>query len=182
MSESVTIARPYAKAVFNHALAGHKMKEWSQCLQSLAAVVMDSAAATFISNPATSVTQHCDLLVSLLPRVDHNMEKSVRNFVETLACNKRVLTLPDIMILYEAMRAEQEKTMIVHVSSATPLSKGQQQRLIEALGKRLQRQEVTLDVTIDEELVGGAVIQAGDLVIDGSVRGKINKLRTGLVA
>lgn len=181
MSDSVTIARPYAKAVFNTALAEQKLAEWSGYLHILAAVVQDARAAQFLTNPATTASQRSELLMEMLSALSGTTDEQVKNFVDLLASNKRLLTLPDIMTLYEAMRAEQEKTMVVNVSSFGELSSAQQQQLIETLGKRLQR-HVTLNVTIDKELIGGAVIHADDLVIDGSVRGKIDKLRAGLVS
>lgn len=181
MSDSVTIARPYAKAVFNTALAEQKLAEWSGYLHILAAVVQDARAAQFLTNPATTASQRSELLMEMLSALSGTTDEQVKNFVDLLASNKRLLTLPDIMTLYEAMRAEQEKTMVVNVSSFGELSSAQQQQLIDTLGKRLQRQ-VTLNVTIDKELIGGAVIHADDLVIDGSVRGKIDKLRAGLVS
>ena len=91
------------------------------------------------------------------------------------------MLLPDIYALYEAHRAEQEKTLHVDVSSYSDLSSAQQQRLIESLSQRLQR-KVSLKISIDPSLLGGAIIRAGDLVIDGSVRGKLNKLSTELAA
>ena len=103
------------------------------------------------------------------------------NLITLLATNKRLMLLPEIKALYEVYRAEQEKTLVVDVVSYSHFSAAQQQELIAALSKRLQRQ-VSLNVRIDPALLGGAVIQAGDLVIDGSVRGKLNKLTTDLAA
>ena len=181
MSDSITIARPYAKALFEYALAGKKLVQWSEYLDTLAFAVLDSTASTFITNPATVVSQHSDLLTATVRGANADDSEHIKTLVEILADNKRLLILPEIKTLFDALRAEQEKTVTVHVSSCSALSSAQQQQLIDSLGKRLQRQ-VTLDVTIDKDLIGGAVIHAGDLVIDGSVRGKINKLRTGLAA
>jgi F-type H+-transporting ATPase subunit delta len=94
---------------------------------------------------------------------------------------ERLILLADVYIQYQALRAEQEKTLEVKVSSYDSLTAEQQQKLSQSLSQRLQR-EITLNVTIDKSLLGGAIIQAGDLVIDGSVRGKLNKLRTSLAA
>ena len=105
----------------------------------------------------------------------------VNHLVGLLADNKRLQALPDIYLQYEALRAEQEKTLTAKVSSFAVLTSAQQQHLISSLSQRLQRQ-VTLDVSIDTSLLGGAVIRAGDLVIDGSVRGKLNKLSSNLAA
>jgi len=181
MSDSITIARPYAKAIFEHALSAGQLEQWSLYLHHLASLVMDKQTVAFISNPETSSQQHCDLLLSLSAESKNSKLACHQSFVENLANNNRLLVLPQIVALFDALRAEQEKTLVVQVSSYSALSKAQQAQLIASLGKRLQRQ-VTLDITIDPGLLGGAVIHAGDLVIDGSVRGKLNKLATGLAA
>ena len=106
---------------------------------------------------------------------------AIENFIALLAENKRLLLLPEIALQFEALRAEQEKTLVATVSSFSAFTKVQEQQLIESLSRRLQRQ-VTLEIKIDSSLIGGAVIRAGDFVIDGSVRGKLSKLSTELVA
>lgn len=180
MADSITIARPYAKAVFEHALAAGKLKEWSEILHGLVNTVLDSRALSFITNPATSTEQHCELLLGTV-NVALSEKEAVKNLITTLADNKRLVILPDTMALYEFMRAEQEKTLEVDVISFSALSGEQSEHLADSLGKRLQR-KITLKVTIDKSLLGGAVINAGNLVIDGSVRGKLNKLKTVLAA
>ncbi|MGQ3890853.1 F0F1 ATP synthase subunit delta [Legionella sp. CNM-4043-24] len=181
MADSITIARPYAKAIFEHALSVRKLEQWSNYLHTLASLVTDEQAVSFITNPATNSQQHCDLLLTLAGAEKSDDFPCQKSFVETLAHNKRLLVLPQIVILFDALRSEQEKTMVVRVVSHSALSADQQAQLIQSLGKRLQRQ-VTLDIALDPDLLGGAVIHAGDLVIDGSVRGKLNKLATGLAA
>jgi len=179
MSDHTTIARPYAKAIFNHALAAKLLAEWSTTLHYLAEAVLQPDAERFISNPATSAESRAKLLLAVCE--GHSEKKMVENLVHMLAENKRLLVLPDIYTQFEALRAEQEKTLTANVSSFTELSSTEQKKLIESLSQRLQRQ-VTLEITIDKSLLGGAVIRAGDLVIDGSVRGKLNKLGTSLAA
>lgn len=181
MADSITIARPYAKAIFEHALAAKKLPEWSKYLYQLASVVLDEQGARFIANPATDALQHSQLIMASIKTLKSDDAINLSHFVETLAENKRLMVLPEIMGLYDAMRAEQEKTQLVDVYSYSPLSAAQQTLLVSSLSKRLQRQ-VTLNIIIDKELIGGAVINAGDLVIDGSVRGALDKLRTGLAA
>lgn len=177
MSDSTTIARPYAKAIFEYALANQQLKDWSAYLYVLSEAVALPDAASFIANPATSIKQHTELLMGLNPNKDSGFE----NIIHLLAQNKRILLLPEIFLLFEAYRAEQEKTLEIHVSSFSKLSAAQEVQMTDSLSKRLQR-HVALNVTIDTTLLGGAIIRAGDLVIDGSVRGKLNKLGTGLAA
>ena len=184
MSDITTIARPYAKATFKHALDAKSLSTWSTILHELAQAVMDSACNEFICNPATTSDQHVNLLLEVCAETNSiSLEDSkvLNNLVNLLAENKRLLALPDIYAQYEALRAEQEKTLTAYVSSFAELTSKEHEHLVNALSQRLQRQ-VTLDVTIDTSLIGGAVIHAGDLVIDGSVRGKLNKLGSTLAA
>jgi F-type H+-transporting ATPase subunit delta len=180
MSDSTTIARPYAKAIFEHALAEKQLAPWSDYLFVLAQAVLDANASEFIANPASTPEQQIELLEAVCKIKDKDV-KSLGNLIGLLATNKRLMLLPEIKALYDVHRAEQEKTLGVDVVSYSAVSSAQQQQLMDALSKRLQR-DVTLNISIDPSLLGGAVIQAGDLVIDGSVRGKLNKLSTGLAA
>lgn len=181
MSNTTTIARPYAKAIFEYALAVQKLAQWSEILQTLAAVVLDEKMSQFIANPVVTAEQQIELLMSLFAKVGVNEKAAIQNLVVLLTGNKRLMLLPDIKVLFDSLRAEQEKTLQVEVYSFSELSSAQQAKLISSLSHRLQRQ-VTLDLRIDKSLLGGAVVHAGDLVIDGSVRGKLNKLRTDLAA
>lgn len=180
MSDSTTIARPYAKAIFEHALAEKKLAEWSEHLLYLAQIVLTPLASQFIANPASTSEQQIDLLQSICSAKDKE-NQSLNNLIHLLTVNKRLMLLPEIKALYEIHRAEQEKTLGVDVISFSTVSANQQQQMIESLSQRLQR-KVSLNISIDPSLLGGAVIRAGDLVIDGSVRGKLNKLSTGLAA
>lgn len=180
MSDNTTIARPYAKAIFEHALAEKKLAEWSDYLYILAQAVLTPQASQFIANPASTDEQQIELLQAVCStKVKEN--KFLNNLISLLAVNKRLMLLPEIKGLYEVHRAEQEKTLEVDVISFSDMSAAQQKQLTESLSQRLQR-KVSLKISIDPSLLGGAVIQAGDLVIDGSVRGKLNKLSTGLAA
>ncbi len=182
MPDTTTIARPYAKAIFKHALAEKHLAAWSVALYELAQAVLNPEAKHFISNPAATADLQAQLLLTVFAKEKRSDElKTVENLVHLLAENKRLPVLPDIYAQYESLRAEQEKTLTANVSSFAALTSEQQQQLISSLSERLQRQ-VTLEVSIDKSLLGGAVIRAGDLVIDGSVRGKLNKLSTNLAA
>lgn len=179
MSNATTIARPYAKAIFNLALERQELAAWSVVLHELAQIMLDPDAQRFINSPASTTEQHTQLLTTSTKNKPEVDAKQVENMVSLLAENKRLLVLPDIYIQYEALRAEQEKTLTANVSSFSALTSEQEKALIQSLSQRLQRQ-VTLNVNIDPTLLGGAVISAGDLVIDGSVRGKLNKLSSQL--
>ncbi|MCP0914882.1 MULTISPECIES: F0F1 ATP synthase subunit delta [Legionella] len=179
---SETIARPYAKAIFEHALAAKQLVLWSTVLKELALAVQEPDAKKFVSNPTTSAELKTKLLLSIFAQADYQGEMNfVQSFIALLAENKRLMVLPDISALYEALRAEQEKTLVVQVLSFSELTPVQQERLVKSLSQRLHRQ-IALDIKIDKSLLGGAIVRAGDLVIDGSVRGKLNKLGTNLAA
>lgn len=182
MSDNTTIARPYAKALFQHALAKNLLPEWSVILHDLAQVMLDADAQQFISNPATTADLQKQLVMAIFAQLKQVADlSSIDNLISLLAANKRLLLLPDVYVQFEVLRAEQEKTLTVSVISFSALSSQQNQQLIDRLSHRLQRQ-VTLEVSIDKSLLGGAIIRAGDLVIDGSVRGKLIKLGTELAA
>lgn len=177
MSALTTIARPYAKAIFEQALAEKNLAEWSRCLFVLAEAVLTPEATRFINNPASTPS----VQVELLQAVVNTKNKSLDNLIRLLAKNKRMMILPEITLLYEAYKAEQEKTLSIDVSSFSALSKEQEQKISESLSQRLER-KVSLRVNIDPSLLGGAVFRAGDLVIDGSIVGKLNKLYAELTA
>ncbi|PJD93388.1 MAG: F0F1 ATP synthase subunit delta [Legionella sp.] len=180
MSDSTTLARPYAKAIFEHALSENKLGQWSDYLLTLAQAVLDSQASSFIANPASTAEQQIELLHAVC-QLSKTETTPLSHLIQLLATNKRLPLLPEIKALYEVHRAEQEKTLSVEVISYSAMSQAQQEKLIAALSKRLQR-NVSLNISIDPSLLGGAVVRAGDLVIDGSVRGKLNKLGTDLAA
>ncbi|KTD52004.1 ATP synthase F1 subunit delta [Legionella quinlivanii] len=181
MPDTVTLARPYAKAIFEHALNEKKLAVWSEYLNLLALLVMNEQSERFINNPATTAAQHSEFLSSLLPSNAGADADALNNLIALLSENRRLMLLPDIMVLFEAERAEHEKTLEVEVFSYSELSDTQQDKLAKALSERLQR-KVKLNIVIDKSLIGGAIINAGDLVIDGSVSGRLTTLRTSLAA
>lgn len=182
MAETTTIARPYAKAIFNLALAEEKLGDWSTILDTLAQAVSNPAAQAFIGNPTTCAAEQQHVLLAAFSHTSFKQHVTqIENLIGVLAKNKRLLVAPAILAQYEQLRAEQEKTVTVDVSSFSKLSAQQRARLVESLSKRLQR-KVTIEEHIDCSLLGGAIIRAGDLVIDGSVRGKLEKLGNAIVA
>lgn len=167
-----TVARPYASAAFEYALAHGDLPAWIAMLQSAAAISQDETMLQLLSNPKVTKNQlvdlYCDVLGDLLnePR---------RNFIRLLADNGRFAVLPDIATAVEAYRAVEEKTLVAKVISAIPLTDTHQQQLAQSLTKRFGRQTL-LQNEIDPTVLGGIIIRAGDTVIDGSVRGKLSRL------
>ncbi len=178
MAEQATIARPYARAAFEYAHAHNALKQWSDALAIAAAVVTDANIVKLLNHPRIAATQLVDLIADI---VGNKLDAELRNFIATLANNRRLALLPQIAAMYEALRAEVENRVQASVVSAAPLSDMQQQRLASALKKRLNR-EVQLNCSVDPDLIGGAVIRCGDLVIDGSVKVRLARLASELRA
>ena len=179
MAEKSTIARPYAKALFALAREQKKLPVWSEVLSTAAAVVADERVAKLLGSPRVTPVQLADFVVDVSTQAlakSGGLDESARNFIGTLAANRRLGLLPQIAVLFEHLRAESENTADVTVTSATPLSAEQQQQYAEALKKRLKR-EVRLHTEVDSSLLGGAILRADDLVIDGSLRGRLERLR-----
>lgn len=172
MAEKSTIARPYAKAVFEFAQAEGKFGGWSDMLQGLAAVANDPAAERLFRSPSVSKEQIVSLITDVL---GGKLSADGQNLVKLLAENKRLTLLPEIAAMFEQLRAEAEKTIDAEVISAFEVSAAEQQKIKAALKNRMGR-EVKLSVRIDPSLIGGAIIKAGDLSIDGSIAGKLQRL------
>ena len=177
MAENSTIARPYAQAAFDIANEKSDLKSWSDMLQLIAAVAADDVMSDMISNPSIEREKVVEVIVDVC---GDNLNDLAKNFVKVLAENGRLNIVTEIAQGYEEHRAEAEKTVEAEVTSAFPLSDAQIKSMTEALKKRLGR-EVTLNASIDETIVGGAIIRAGDLMIDGSVSGQLDKLATALM-
>lgn len=167
----ITIARPYAKAVFESAIEVQTLKTWSERLNILAIVASQPEAVLFIKRPDVSPEKAANIFINV---AGAGSEESAR-FIQLLANTDRLGALPAIHTLYESLRADYEKTIEAKVSSFEPLTDKQQETLALALKKRLKR-DVHLTIQIDKSLLGGAIVHAGDLVVDGSVRGKLHRL------
>jgi len=176
MAETITIARPYAQAIFALAQEQGDLKGWSEMLQYAAAIAADPQMVAVINSPRFDSNQLADLFIEVCGA---QLNDAGKNMIRVLADNDRLTALPEVAELFEAERAAVEGTIVAEVTSATALNKAQEKEIADALAKRLGR-EVTLECKVDESLVGGAIIRAGDVVIDGSVVGKLEKLATAL--
>jgi F-type H+-transporting ATPase subunit delta len=172
MAEKTTIARPYAQAIFSMAQEQGDLKGWSEMLALAAMVAADAEMAALIDSPSLTKEQKAQLFLDVC---GDKLNESGQNMIRVLAENDRLDVLPEVVLLFEEERAQSEGTVQAEVISATALSDSQLSKIADALKKRLGR-EVTLEQKTDESLLGGAIIRAGDIVIDGSVVGKLEKL------
>lgn len=176
MAGTSSLARPYARAVFELAQESKDLKAWSEALAFLAALVSDESIQGLINNPRVEQERLQALFDDLC---GDRVPEGGRNLLRLMMANDRLLLMPDVAAQYELMRAEAEGSVEAEVRSAKPMSDEQQAQLAKALEKRLGR-KVNMTVYEDDTLLGGAIIRAGDLVIDGSAKGRLEKLASAL--
>jgi len=176
MAEIYTLARPYAEAVFDLAEADNSFGEWSAALAAISAVVSNDDVAAVMSNPAITDAAMADAIIAV---AEGDLHEPARNLVRVLADNGRLVVAPAIAGMFEARLAERENRVDVNVRSAAEFSQAQQSALVAALEKRLSK-KVELSFERDESVIGGAVIRAGDLVIDGSLSTQLERMRQSL--
>ena len=176
MAERATIARPYAKAAFEYARDANAFAEWSLALKMATEIVADPRVAALTKSPRWTASDAAGLITDV---AGDRLNDGMGNFVRVLAENHRLLLLPEIEAQYEVLRSEVENTIDVEVVSAVPLDDAQAGKLEQALSTRLKRR-VHMHKSVDAALLGGAVVRAGDLVIDGSLKGRLERLATEL--
>lgn len=176
MAEAITIARPYAHAVFDIANGKGELKTWSELLVVFAQCVADPNMQSIISSPAVNDEQVISVLADIAGKL---MSDDAHNFLAVLAENNRLQLLADIAVIFEELRAAAEQVITADVTTAIALTSTQEKNISAALKKRLGR-DVTLNTSVDKDLLGGAIIRAGDLIIDGSALGKLNRLANAI--
>lgn len=177
MAESVTLARPYAEAVFALARDAKALDSWLDVLQRLAVVAQDERMRDLVNNPKVGAEQLAQILVDIAGK----LSDAQKNFVRTLVENERVLVLPEIYELFVEQKNRHEGVKQAHVTSAFPLDDQTLKQLIAELEPRFKCKLETT-VSVDPELIGGVRIAVGDEVIDASVRGKLATMATALKA
>ncbi len=178
MAEASTLARPYAQAIFNLALADNTLKVWSDTLTLLKEVAADESITEIITNPEVSGKRVVSLFADICK---DQLDEQGMNFLKVAAQNGRLELLPYIADSFEAMRAEQEGSIEAQVISAYAVNATQKKSIAEALKKKLGR-EVTITTKTDKSLLGGVIIRAGDIVIDGSVKTQLEKITHSLLS
>jgi len=178
MSERITTARPYAKAIFALARQNNSLAATADGLTLGAQVVLDPRVHSLLGSPHVTAAQLAELVNGI---AGSKLDEHGRNFISLLAANRRLGFLPEVAALFAQMKAEVENSVDVDVTSATALTPDQESRYAAALQKKLGR-SVRLRTKVDGSLLGGAVLKAGDLVIDGSIKGRLERLATELTA
>lgn len=178
MSELSTLARPYAEAVFRMAQGENDLAGWSSRVQSLALIVSDAQLARLIVDPAVSSERVAALIIEV---AGAGLGERGANFVKVLAENDRLPLLPEIGEQFETLKANAEGTLEATITSAQALTQAQIDDLVAGLKIKFNR-AVDVQVAVDPELIGGAVIAIGDQVIDGSVKGRLQRLSFALQA
>lgn len=176
MAELTTLARPYAKAVFDAAQDQNAVDQWDQALAFAAQVAADQEVKNILANPGLSEQRKAELFAECF---EEPLPEALRNFLLILAENKRLALLPEVATLFSLYRADLERTVKLAVNTAFELSADEQQKLIKALSEKLER-KVELETAVDQNLIGGVVVRTGDLVIDASVRGKLARMAKAL--
>ena len=183
MADNNTVARPYAQAVFELADESGDLGTWSDALAAAGDLMADGQVTAYLSDPMFSNEQRLEFLTGLFGKAGANIlggkDKRGTNFLKLLLENGRTAVLPEIAAHFEALKAEAEKKVDVVVTSASPISAKQKDTIGKALRERLGR-DVSIETEIDENLIGGAVIKAGDVVIDGSLWARLEGLANAL--
>jgi F-type H+-transporting ATPase subunit delta len=178
MAELSTLARPYAEAAFRVATLAGELNAWSDRLSAATHVVVDPQMRALIVDPNLSADRVSDVIISVL---GERVGSTGANFIKVLAGSDRLILLPEIKTQFEALRAAAEGVLEAHITSARELSEGQVKDLGSALKAKYGR-DVQVSVSVDGDLIGGVVVAIGDRVIDGSVRGRLERMAFSLKA
>jgi F-type H+-transporting ATPase subunit delta len=176
MSSLTTLARPYAKAAFALAQGEQALARWDDMLGLAAAITADATMAELLDSPQVSSADAARLIVDAAA---DSIDDRFGDFLTVLGANGRLPLLSEITRLFRELREEAEKRLRVRVISAVPLDEEQSSRMRDALARRFDC-EIELENEIDEAVIGGAVVYAGDEVIDGSLRGRLQQLSSSL--
>jgi F-type H+-transporting ATPase subunit delta len=178
MADRLTVARPYAKAAFANAKAAGNLDSWSGVLARAAAAVRDERLSSLFGSPKVTSEQLAGFVSGI---AGDNLDQGALNFISLLAENKRLQFLPEIATIFEQLKADAERVIDISVTSAAPMGASEEAQLVAALTKRFNRQ-VRVQTAVDPSLVGGAVVRAGDLTIDGSLKARLERLALDLTA
>jgi F-type H+-transporting ATPase subunit delta len=185
MAENITLARPYAQALFDIARQAGNLDQWSTALNALAQVMQDEAGQRYLASPGRTDQERVEFLTAIATGATAEdgllTSQRAQNFLRLVAENDRLNVLAEIAARFDVLKAEAERTIEVSIVAASEIDDDLARRIAESLEKRLGR-SVELKISVDPDLVGGAVIRAEDQVIDGSVRSRLQSLSQALVS
>ncbi len=174
MAEVATVARPYAEAAFAYASENNALQQWSEVLQAMAELVASEEMSSIVTDPRVDRQMIVDAIAEQAGLAD-----DVKNLLSAMADNNRLGLMSSVSSMFDELKAQADKTINATVTAAFELNDQQKQTLAAALSKRLDA-EVVVECEVNKDLIGGAVVKAGDLVIDGSVASQLRKLSAAL--
>ncbi len=169
MAEAITIARPYAEAVFKLAREEKELSVWSEMLDVILLVISDKQISAILNNPRIPADKLSEVIID---SCSGSLNKQAKNLITVMADNKRLQIFPQLKALYEQLRARHENILEAKIISAFPLKPDQEEKLVSVLRTKFQR-KVNVISAVDADLIGGVKIEIGDQVIDSSVSGKL---------
>jgi F-type H+-transporting ATPase subunit delta len=176
MAEAITVARPYAEAVYKLGIINDSLVQWSKMLQLAAAIAEDSHVKLLVGNPAVSTRQLGDIFLEI---GRNKFTSEARNLVIMLADNKRISILPQISQLFEQLKAQHEGILEAKIVSAFAMESKQLKKLVDDLEQKFKR-KIEAKVDVDPELIGGVKVEIGDEILDASIRGKLEAMAVAL--
>lgn len=176
MAEKITLARPYAKAIFEMALEQQDFKKWSDMLQLLTEVSEDESVQHLLSDFTIPPQETIGFFIDLL---DAQLNTYGKNLIKILGEKRKLFLIPTIEFLYEKLRNDAENILNVECISAIVLTEEEQKQFISVLQRRLGS-KINLICSVDPDLIGGFIIKAKDKVIDGSLKGQILRLKEAM--
>ncbi|PTN12930.1 F0F1 ATP synthase subunit delta [Nitrosomonas aestuarii] len=176
MAEAVTVARPYAEAVFKLAVAKNTLKEWSDMLLNAAEIAQNDQIKALVGNPVVSTKQLGELLLEI---GNNKLNQEGRNFLTILAENNRISVLPQISQLFEHLKAQHNNVLEANIVSAFDMKDAQLRKLIANLENKFKR-KIVAKVQVNPELIGGVIVEIGDEIFDASIRGKLEAMANAL--
>ena len=176
MAEAITVARPYAEAVYKLAIANSQLAKWSKMLQLAAMISTDKHIKMLIGNPLVPAKQLGEIIFDVGQK---EFSADVHNLIKLLAENKRILVLPQISYLFEQLKARHEGVLEARIVSAFAIDNTQLKKLVDYLERKF-KQKIEAQVAIDPELIGGFKVEIGDEILDASIRGKLEAMAIAL--
>ena len=177
MARTSIRALRFAEAAFGVARYSNEIDAWLAALEQASLIFENHAAAIFLSSPVEPADRKTAVLAELLPTIP----PTVRNFLAILAHRDRLDLVPQIISSFQRLVNEYRGIVVADVTTAVPLDERQKTLIASRLGRRLGK-TVVIEAHVDPSILGGVVAQVGDDVIDGSVRGRLERLRRTLTA